>query len=100
MSIRPYRDITRRNSRRIQVGGVPVGGGDTFALILGPCAVESRDQIRDAAAMVKARGARLMRGGAFKPRTSPYSFQGLGVEGLRCLSRARELTGLPPLIML
>ena len=70
-------------------------GPKTFTLILGPCAVESREQIHDAAAMVKTRGARLLRGGAFKPRSSPYSFQGLGREGLELLAEAGARFELP-----
>ena len=78
----------------VQVGGVAVGGGG-FAIIAGPCAVESLDQMLTVARGVKAAGATLLRGGAFKPRTSPYSFQGLGEEGLKILASAREETGLP-----
>jgi len=78
----------------VSVGGVPVGGG-AFTIVAGPCAVESEEQMLTVARQVKAKGARLLRGGAFKPRTSPYSFQGLGEEGLRILARAREETGLP-----
>ena len=73
---------------------IRIGGGD-FALIAGPCAVESQEQILRIAKAVKAAGANLLRGGAFKPRTSPYDFQGLGVEGLKMLVKAREETGLP-----
>ena len=75
-------------------GRVPVGP-DTFTLIAGPCAVESRQQTIEAAQMAKAAGATLLRGGAYKPRTSPYAFQGLGEEGLRLLAEAGELVGLP-----
>jgi len=78
----------------VRVGGVAVGGGE-FVIVAGPCAVESLDQMLTVARQVKAAGARLLRGGAFKPRTSPYSFQGLGEEGLRILASAREETGLP-----
>ncbi|HEX2087598.1 MAG TPA: 3-deoxy-7-phosphoheptulonate synthase, partial [Solirubrobacteraceae bacterium] len=70
-------------------------GGDHFALIAGPCTVESRDQTLDAARAVKAAGATMLRGGAYKPRTSPYAFQGLGRAGLRILREAKEETGLP-----
>ena len=73
---------------------VRIGGGD-FALIAGPCSVESEEQILRIAKAVKAAGANLLRGGAFKPRTSPYDFQGLGVQGLHMLAKAREATGLP-----
>ena len=70
-------------------------GGKGFALIAGPCSVESEKQILDVARQVKASGANMLRGGAFKPRTSPYSFQGLEDEGLRLLAKARVETGLP-----
>jgi 3-deoxy-7-phosphoheptulonate synthase len=79
---------------RVKVDGLAVGGGP-LVVIAGPCAVESRQQILTVAAAVAAAGARMIRGGAFKPRTSPYSFQGLGEEGLRLLGEAREATGLP-----
>jgi 3-deoxy-7-phosphoheptulonate synthase len=69
-------------------------GGQKIIVMAGPCAVESREQIIEAAHMVKGAGAHLLRGGAFKPRTSPYSFQGLGEEGLQYLAEAREATGL------
>ena len=75
---------------------VKVGLGAPLAVMAGPCAVESWEQLeRGGAARAKAAGARLLRGGAFKPRSSPYSFQGLGEEGLELLARAREVTGLP-----
>jgi 3-deoxy-7-phosphoheptulonate synthase len=70
-------------------------GGENFALIAGPCTVESRDQVLETARVVKDAGAAMFRGGAYKPRTSPYAFQGLGQEGLRLLAEAKELTGLP-----
>jgi 3-deoxy-7-phosphoheptulonate synthase len=78
----------------VKIGGVSVGAGG-FTIIAGPCAVESLDQMLTVARQVKANGASLLRGGAFKPRTSPYSFQGLGEEGLKILASAREETGLP-----
>ncbi len=78
----------------VDVSGVKVGGGH-LALIAGPCSVESTEQILEIAQAVKASGANMLRGGAFKPRTSPYSFQGLGLEGLNILCEAREATGLP-----
>jgi 3-deoxy-7-phosphoheptulonate synthase len=78
----------------VRIGDVAVGGGG-FTVVAGPCAVESLDQMLTVARAVKAQGAHLLRGGAFKPRTSPYSFQGLGEEGLKHLARAREETGLP-----
>jgi 3-deoxy-7-phosphoheptulonate synthase len=70
-------------------------GGEHFSLIAGPCTVESREQTLEVARVVAEHGASMLRGGAYKPRTSPYSFQGLGVEGLRFLQEAKELTGLP-----
>jgi 3-deoxy-7-phosphoheptulonate synthase len=70
-------------------------GGDHFALIAGPCTVESREQLLETAEVVKDAGVAMLRGGAYKPRTSPYAFQGLGQEGLRLLAEAKERTGLP-----
>ena len=70
-------------------------GDGSLTMMAGPCSVESRDQLFETADAVKAAGATILRGGAFKPRTSPYAFQGLGVEGLRYLAEARERTGLP-----
>ena len=78
----------------LEIGGRKVGG-ESFALIAGPCTVESRDQTLDTARVVKAAGATMLRGGAYKPRTSPYAFQGLGRAGLRILAEAKEETGLP-----
>ena len=78
----------------IEVGDARIGGG-YFAMIAGPCSVESEDQIVEVAQAVKASGANLLRGGAFKPRTSPYAFQGMGAEGIRLLLKAKEATGLP-----
>lgn len=78
----------------IQVGDVKIGGGN-FAMIAGPCSVESEEQIIDVAMSVKAAGANILRGGAYKPRTSPYAFQGLKNEGLRLLSEAKKASGLP-----
>ena len=77
----------------IDVGGVPLGGR-ALTVMAGPCSVESKEQILEAAHAVKAAGARFLRGGAFKPRTSPYEFQGLAEEGLKLLALAREETGL------
>jgi 3-deoxy-7-phosphoheptulonate synthase len=79
----------------IRVNGVSIGAKNNFSIIAGPCSVESREHVLEVAHFVKERGAHLLRGGAFKPRTSPYSFQGLGEEGLRYLAEAREQTGLP-----
>src|ERR1700680_1181591 len=84
----------RPEGSRINVGGVEIGG-PRLAVIAGPCAVESEIQVNGAADAVKRAGAHLMRGGAYKPRTSPYAFQGLGEEGLRILARVRAETGLP-----
>lgn len=77
----------------INIGGVLVGGNN-LVVMAGPCAVESREQLLESARIVKAGGAQFLRGGAFKPRTSPYSFQGLEEEGLKMLAEAREVTGL------
>jgi 3-deoxy-7-phosphoheptulonate synthase len=93
---KPFKLVSREtkpDNTVVVVRGVPVGGGE-IAFCGGPCAVEGRTQLIEAAFAVKAAGARLLRGGAFKPRTSPYSFQGLGEQGLRILAEAREQTGL------
>ena len=79
---------------QVNIGGITVGGA-RLAVVAGPCAVESREQTLTVARAVKQAGAHLLRGGAFKPRTSPYAFQGLGEEGLKLLAAAREETGLP-----
>jgi 3-deoxy-7-phosphoheptulonate synthase len=92
-----YKLVSREvkpESSVVSVGGVPVGGPE-LTVVAGPCAVESREQILTVARAVKAAGAHLLRGGAYKPRTSPYSFQGLGEEGLKLLAEARDATGLP-----
>ena len=94
---KPYKLVSRENhpsSTVVEVGGVPIGP-DTFTLIAGPCAVETADQTLAAAQMAREAGATLLRGGAYKPRTSPYAFQGLGEKGLRILAEVREETGLP-----
>ncbi len=78
----------------VKINGISIGGPQ-LVVMAGPCAVESREQVLDAANAVKKAGAHMLRGGAFKPRTSPYSFQGLGEEGLRLLAEARDETGLP-----
>ncbi|MBK8596872.1 MAG: 3-deoxy-7-phosphoheptulonate synthase [Holophagales bacterium] len=93
----PYKLVSREfhpEDTVVSIGGVPVGG-TRLAIIAGPCAVESLEQTVTIAREVKARGAHLLRGGAYKPRTSPYAFQGLGEEGLKILAAAREETGLP-----
>jgi 3-deoxy-7-phosphoheptulonate synthase len=94
---KPYKLVSSESAPGptvIQTRGRRVGG-DHFALIAGPCTVETRDQTLTTARVVAAAGASMLRGGAFKPRTSPYSFQGLGAEGLAILEEAREDTGLP-----
>ncbi len=78
---------------RVQIDGVSIG--KDFVVIAGPCAVESEEQLMTTAAAVKAAGAQLLRGGAFKPRTSPYDFQGLGLKALKILAKARQIFGLP-----
>jgi 3-deoxy-7-phosphoheptulonate synthase len=96
--LKPYKLASaqfRKGERSvIEVDGRRIGG-DHFALIAGPCTVESREQTLEVAGVVAEHGAAMLRGGAYKPRTSPYSFQGLGVEGLRFLQEAKEETGLP-----
>jgi 3-deoxy-7-phosphoheptulonate synthase len=87
------REVRRANTT-VQVGQVAIGGR-SLAVMAGPCSVESRAQVLEVAAKVKAAGANVLRGGAFKPRTSPYSFQGLEEEGLKLLDEARRETGLP-----
>jgi 3-deoxy-7-phosphoheptulonate synthase len=92
----PFKLVSREVKEEdtvLDVGGVPLGG-KAIAIMAGPCSVESREQILEAAHAVKASGARFLRGGAFKPRTSPYEFQGLAEEGLKLLALAREETGL------
>lgn len=81
------------HTTQIPVGGIVIGAD--FLVIAGPCAVESREQIMQAASSVKAAGANMLRGGAYKPRSSPYSFQGLGQEGLQYLKEAGQAAGLP-----
>ena len=93
----PFKAVSRKfhpDDSVVDASGVKVGGGG-FALIAGPCSVESVDQICYVAERVKAAGANMLRGGSFKPRTSPYDFQGLGAEGIRLLLEAKRATGLP-----
>ena len=93
----PYNRANRKfhpNDTIVEIGHVRIGGG-YFAMIAGPCSVESEDQIIKVAQSVKASGAHILRGGAFKPRTSPYAFQGMKEEGIRLLLKAKEATGLP-----
>ena len=94
---RPFKLTSREfksDDTVIRVGDAVVGDG-SLTVMAGPCSVESRDQLFETAEAVRAAGATILRGGAFKPRTSPYSFQGLGVEALRYLAEARDRTGLP-----
>jgi 3-deoxy-7-phosphoheptulonate synthase len=86
---------SRGAASSVAVGEVKLGGNENVALICGPCAVESQEQISSIARIVKKLGAKVLRGGAFKPRTSPYSFQGLREDGLRFLAAASDETGLP-----
>ena len=93
----PFKQANRKfhpNDTIITVGNARIGGG-YFAMIAGPCSVESEEQIIEVASAVKASGADILRGGAFKPRTSPYAFQGMKDEGIRLLLKAKEATGLP-----
>lgn len=93
----PYKNANRKfhpDDTIIKVGDTQVGGGN-LTLIAGPCSVESEEQIVGIAKAVKASGATMLRGGAFKPRSSPYAFQGMHIEGIRLLMKAREATGLP-----
>ena len=93
----PFKQVGRDfhpNDTVVTVGNTAIGGGQ-FALIAGPCSVESEDQIISIAQAVKESGASILRGGAFKPRTSPYAFQGMGAEGLDLLRAAKKATGLP-----
>ena len=93
----PYQQTNRKFHPKdtiVEIGNVKIGGGH-FALIAGPCSVESEEQIIEVAQAVKASGASLLRGGAFKPRTSPYAFQGMKDQGIRLLLKAKEATGLP-----
>lgn len=94
--LKPYklasRDFRPKDSV-IDVGGVRIGGNE-IVIIAGPCSVESEEQVLATAEAVRAAGAKLLRGGAYKPRTSPYAFQGLGEDGLKLLAKARERTGL------
>jgi 3-deoxy-7-phosphoheptulonate synthase len=96
--LKPYKlasaQITHGARTVLDIDGRNVGG-ESFALIAGPCTVESREQMLDTARVVRDAGATLLRGGAYKPRTSPYAFQGLGREGLRLLAEAKAETGLP-----
>ena len=93
----PFKQANRKfhpNDSIIEANGVKIGGG-YFGMIAGPCSVESEEQIVGVAMAVKAAGANVLRGGAFKPRTSPYAFQGMKDEGIRLLLKAKEASGLP-----
>ena len=93
----PFKQANRKfhpNDTIVEVGNVKIGGG-YFAVIAGPCSVESEEQIIEVATAVKESGADILRGGAFKPRTSPYAFQGMKGEGIKLLLKAKEATGLP-----
>ncbi len=93
----PYKNANRKfhpQDTVVEVGGAKIGGG-SFCVIAGPCSVESRDQLCAVASAVKQAGASMLRGGAFKPRTSPYAFQGLRGEGIKLLLEAKKETGLP-----
>src|SRR3954463_16549288 len=96
---RPYKlassELYHEGPTVLDIAGRTVGGGDTFCLVAGPCTVESREQTLDVARAVQAAGASMLRGGAFKPRTSPFAFKGLGVAALETLGHVREETGLP-----
>ena len=94
---KPWKLVSREvkpDDTVVKIGTAQIGGGK-FGVIAGPCAVESKEQVDAAAVAVKQAGAHFLRGGAFKPRTSPYGFQGLKEEGLKILAAAREKTGLP-----
>ena len=96
--MKPYKLVAQENGAvppPVSIGDVKIGTGQRVVLISGPCSVESREGLLRIAKAVKDAGARVLRGGAFKPRTSPYSFQGLGEDGLRLLAEARAETGLP-----
>src|SRR5438093_6188634 len=93
----PYKQVSRewkQETTRVHLPGGLVVGGDEVVIMAGPCSVESESQILTAARQVRAAGAAILRGGAYKPRSSPYTFQGLGVKGLKLLAKAREETGL------
>ena len=94
----PFKKASRKfhpEATVIDVNGVSIGDGKSFVVMAGPCSVETEEQILTVAKSVKSNGASILRGGAYKPRTSPYSFQGLELEGLELLKKARKATGLP-----
>jgi len=96
---RPYKlassELSHHEPSSFEIAGRTVGGGETFCLIAGPCTVESREQTLAVAEAVRDGGASMLRGGAFKPRTSPFAFKGMGAQALEILVQAREATGLP-----
>lgn len=96
--LKPYKLVAREfrggNAGIVKIGDIEVGG-EEVVVMSGPCSVETREQITGIAQAIQKGGAKILRGGAFKPRTSPYSFQGLGVDGLKLLAEAREVTGMP-----
>ncbi|MBA3327412.1 MAG: 3-deoxy-7-phosphoheptulonate synthase [Solirubrobacterales bacterium] len=96
---RPYKlassELSHHEPSRFDIAGRTVGGGETFCLIAGPCTVESREGTLAVAEAVREGGASMLRGGAYKPRTSPFAFKGLGAQALELLAEAREATGLP-----
>jgi 3-deoxy-7-phosphoheptulonate synthase len=95
--LKPYKLASRQvkmGRTVLNIDGVQIGG-DRVVIAAGPCSVETREQVMETAVAVQSAGARLLRGGAFKPRTSPYSFQGMGEDGLKLLVEARAITGLP-----
>ncbi len=96
--LQPYKMAARESKKdrtQVKIGDSCVFGGQAVPVVAGPCSVESEQQIMESARQVKAAGGHALRGGAFKPRTNPYSFQGLGEEGLKLLAAARDATGLP-----
>ena len=93
----PFKNANRKfhpDDTVIDIGGVKIGGG-SFAIMAGPCSVESEEQLTEIAVKAKEAGANILRGGAFKPRTSPYAFQGMRAEGIELLLKAKEKTGMP-----
>ena len=95
--LKPYKLVSREFQKEntiVEINGVKIGGNE-IVVIAGPCSVENEEQLMKTAIEVKKAGAKLLRGGAYKPRSSPYSFQGMGEQGLKLLAKAREKTGLP-----
>lgn len=94
LAVREYHAADTRINIATRSGNITIGKG-SYTIIAGPCAVESRDKYLEIALQIKEMGAHILRGGAYKPRTSPYAFPGMGLEGLKILAEAREVTGLP-----